>query len=86
MKSTPDLEKVMRKLDMIFNEINTPNQYVLLKTIMWRNTYTKELFIMSDIKICYFSKNLESNFKAKFKLSDAEVYKYKVKISSEEIK
>ncbi len=86
MKPTQDLKRVIHKLEMIFNEINTPSQYVLLKTIMWGNTYTKELFAVSEIKIRYFSKNLESNFKAKFKLADSEVYSYKILIGTSAVK
>ncbi len=82
MKPTPDLERIFAKLDMIFNEVNTVEQYTLLKIVMWKNKYIEGFFKLSSLRIGNFSHKLENNFKAKFKLSSNDMRKIRNKISS----
>ncbi len=86
MNPTQELERILCKLDMIFKEINTIDQYVLLKTIMWNTSYTEKLFTVLDIEVINFSTKLSNNFEIKFKLSPTDMYDIRVKISTSKIK
>ncbi len=80
--SKSDLERIMRKLEMIFNEINTVEQYTLLKTIMWNTSYMQKLYALSFIEVDTFSRKLSDNLKSKFKLTDLGMHNIRVDISN----
>ncbi len=86
MKSTQKLKRILGKLEMIFNKINTIEQYILVKTIMWDTKYTKKLFTVLDTEVINFSTKLSNNFEIKFKLSPTDMYDIRVKISTSKIK